>query len=263
MSRASARSRKVSFGVGTALVAGLVLTAGGTTAVAHSAAAGPTHRSAAVSFASAPKQDVAKIPAVTYLATMRHRSPGFRSGTARHKSMMVPRSWYGRTSVLPIVNANAVTKRVDVRLARRPNEATTWLPLKAINLGFTRQAILIDLSQRRLYVFRNGKQKYSFPIGIGRPQTPTPTGTFFLAFHAPPNGPEYGPVMLETSAHSTVFRTFEGGNDAIIAIHGPIGSDAAIGTNGAAISNGCIRMHNSQLVKVARVEDGSPIIIVH
>jgi lipoprotein-anchoring transpeptidase ErfK/SrfK len=69
--------------------------------------------------------------------------------------------------------------------------------------------------------------------------------------------------MLETSAHSTVFRTFEGGNDAIIAIHGPIGSDAAIGTNGAAISNGCIRMHNSQLVKVAHVEDGSPIIIAH
>lgn len=210
---------------------------------------------------SAPKGDLARVPTLTYLATMRHRAAGFKSATAKHPSMRVPRNWYGRTSVLPIVDAT--TKRVEVRLARRPNESTTWLKLKAVNLGYSTKAIVIDLSQRRLYVFNSGKQKYSFPIGIGRPQTPTPTGTYFLAFHAPPNSPEYGSVMLETSAHSTVFRTFEGGNDAIIAIHGPIGSDAAIGTNGAAISNGCIRMHNSQLVKAARAEDGSPIIIVH
>jgi lipoprotein-anchoring transpeptidase ErfK/SrfK len=210
---------------------------------------------------SAPKKDLAKIPTITYLATMRHRAPGFKSATAKHKSMTVPRNWYGRTSVLPIVDATK--KRVEVRLARRPNESTTWLRLSAINFGYSVQAILIDVSQRRLYVFNKGKQKYSFPIGVGRPQTPTPPGTFFLAFHAPPNSPEYGSVMLETSAHSTVFRTFEGGNDAIIAIHGPIGSDAAIGKNGAAISNGCIRMHNSQLVKAAHVEDGSPIIITH
>lgn len=248
-------SRVLGIAVAAALIADLAVSLGGGAVVAAPA----VH--AVRSHADAPRQDLAKIPSLTYLATMRHRSPGFRTATSKHRSMMVPRNWYGRTSVLPIVNATA--KRVEVRLARRPNESTTWLRLKAVNLGYSRQAILIDLSQRRLYVFRNGKQRYSFPVGVGRPQTPTPTGTFFLAFHAPPNGPEYGPVMLETSAHSTVFRTFEGGNDAIIAIHGPIGSDAAIGTHGAAISNGCIRMHNSQLVKAARVEDGSPIIIVH
>ena len=60
-----------------------------------------------------------------------------------------------------------------------------------------------------------------------------------------------------------MLRTFEGGNDAIIAIQGPITaqSDAAIGKNGTRISNGCIRMHNRQLVKVARVPDGTPIIL--
>jgi lipoprotein-anchoring transpeptidase ErfK/SrfK len=147
--------------------------------------------------------------------------------------MRVPGGWYGRTSVLPVVS------RTRSRLQVRP--------------------------ARRLYLFRNGQQLSSYPVGVGVPATPTPTGSYFLAFHAPPNGPGYGPVMLETSAHSTAFTTFEGGNDAIIAIHGPIDSysDSRIGTVGAALSNGCIRMHNSDLVKVARAPDGTPIVLVH
>jgi lipoprotein-anchoring transpeptidase ErfK/SrfK len=124
--------------------------------------------------------------------------------------------------------------------------------------------LLVDISQRRIYLFKAGRQVGSYPVGVGLPQTPTPTGNYFIAFHAPPNGPGYGAVMLETSAHSKVFRTFEGGNDAIIAIHGPItsASDARIGKNGTRISNGCIRMHDRQLEKVMWVPDGTPITIV-
>jgi lipoprotein-anchoring transpeptidase ErfK/SrfK len=59
-----------------------------------------------------------------------------------------------------------------------------------------------------------------------------------------------------------MFRSFDGGDDAIIAIHGPIGSDALIGNHGAAISNGCIRMHLGDLAKVVRhVPDGTPVIV--
>jgi lipoprotein-anchoring transpeptidase ErfK/SrfK len=153
--------------------------------------------------------------------------------------------------------------RVKVRLARRPDESQVWVRRRAVTFSATKYALLIDLSKHRLYMFKAGRQVGSFPVGVGLPQTPTPTGTYFIAFHAPPNGPGYGPVMLETSAHSRVFTTFEGGNDAIIAIHGPITaqSDAQIGKNGTRISNGCIRMHNSQLVKAARVPDGTPLIV--
>jgi lipoprotein-anchoring transpeptidase ErfK/SrfK len=133
-----------------------------------------------------------------------------------------------------------------------------------VTFGLTHYALVIDLSKRHIYLFNHGKQKGGFPIGEGLPQTPTPTGKYFIAFHAPPNGPGYGSQMLETSAHSTVFKTFEGGNDAIIAIHGPItsSSDARIGAHGTRISNGCIRMHDTQLDKVVKVQDGTPLFIV-
>lgn len=209
----------------------------------------------------APRADLQYIPSYTVLAQLNRRAAGFSSAHSKTRAMTVPKSWYGRTSVMP-VTAESPT-RVKVRLARRPNESQIWVRRHAVTLSSTKYALLVDISQHRLYLFKAGRQLGSFPVGVGLKQTPTPTGIYFLAFHAPPNGPGYGPVMLETSAHSNVFTTFEGGNDAIIAIHGPITaqSDAAIGKNGTRISNGCIRMHDSQLVKVAKVPDGTPIIL--
>jgi lipoprotein-anchoring transpeptidase ErfK/SrfK len=209
----------------------------------------------------APRVDLQYVPTYTVLATLKARAPGFSSAHSNQRKMIVPTSWYGRRTVMP-VTAQSRT-RVRVRLARRPDESQVWVRRRAVTLSFTRYAVLIDISQHRLYLFKAGRQLATYPVGVGLPQTPTPTGTYFIAFHAPPNGPGYGPVMLETSAHSRVFQSFEGGNDAIIALHGPITSesDAQIGKNGTAISNGCIRMHNNQLVKVARVPDGTPIIL--
>lgn len=201
------------------------------------------------------------IPSETVLATLKKSAPGFSSATSHAHVMRVPRTWYGRVISMPVVEATRT--RLKVRLARRPDESEIWIRRRSATLSTIHQALLVDLKQRRLYMFDNGQQTASYPIGEGLPQTPTPTGTYFIAFHAPPNGPGYGPVMLETSAHSEVFQTFEGGNDAIIAIHGPIDEEAnqEIGENGARVSNGCIRMHDSQLVKVARVPDGTPIIL--
>jgi lipoprotein-anchoring transpeptidase ErfK/SrfK len=172
----------------------------------------------------------------------------------------VPGSWYGHQSALPVVAATP--DRLLVRLAQRPNGATTWINRDKAVLRVTHWAIVIDLSRHFLYAFYDGVQQYAFPVGNGASATPTPTGEFFVAFHAPSNGYGYGPVNIATSAHSTVFRSFEGGDDAIIAIHGPIGSDWQIGNHGAAISNGCIRMHLGDLAQVVRhVPDGAPIII--
>jgi lipoprotein-anchoring transpeptidase ErfK/SrfK len=151
-----------------------------------------------------------------------------------------------------------------VRLAQRPNGSTTWIDRDTADLAVTHWAIVIDLSRHYLYVFRSGVQQYAFPVGNGTSRTPTPTGQFFVAFHAPSNGYGYGPINIATSAHSTVFKSFDGGDDAIIAIHGPIGSDAVIGDHGAAISNGCIRMHLPDLGKVVRhVPDGAPVVVTY
>jgi lipoprotein-anchoring transpeptidase ErfK/SrfK len=45
------------------------------------------------------------------------------------------------------------------------------------------------------------------------------------------------------------------------AIHGPLGSDAQIGTTGARVSHGCVRMHNADLLHMRLVPAGTPIDI--
>lgn len=68
--------------------------------------------------------------------------------------------------------------------------------------------------------------------------------------------------MVTSSAHSNVITDWEASGDALIVIHGPLGDDTAIGTTGARISRGCLRLHNSDLAKLRVLPDGSPIDII-
>jgi lipoprotein-anchoring transpeptidase ErfK/SrfK len=210
----------------------------------------------------APSRDAALAPYRTVLAHLKGSTPGYPGPDALQSNRKVPGAWYGYPSVLPVLAAQ--NGRIKVRLAQRPDESTSWIDETAAVYSTTTYAIVIDIRQHWLYVFKNGIQTDSYPVGVGKSSTPTPTGSYFVAFHSPPNsGADYGSVMLETSAHSKVISHFEGGNDAIIAIHGPIDpqSNAEIGNHGAAISNGCIRMHDADLNRVKHVPDGTPVMI--
>jgi hypothetical protein len=50
--------------------------------------------------------------------------------------------------------------------------------------------------------------------------------------------------------------------DAVICIHGPLGSDEGIGTADARISHGCIRLHERDLLRMRNVPPRNPIDIV-
>jgi lipoprotein-anchoring transpeptidase ErfK/SrfK len=105
---------------------------------------------------------------------------------------------------------------------------------------------------------------FSARAGVGSPGDPTPAGQYFVAFDEPPPQPGvgYGPFVMVTSAHSPAISDWEGSGDAVIGIHGPLGMDAAIGTTGARISHGCIRLHEQALDKLSAVPPGTPIDIV-
>jgi lipoprotein-anchoring transpeptidase ErfK/SrfK len=79
-----------------------------------------------------------------------------------------------------------------------------------------------------------------------------------------PGPPGYGPIVLDTSGHSEAIQSWEGTGDAITAIHGPISasSDAQIGATGTRISNGCIRMHEVDQLKLDVIPLGTPVDIV-
>jgi lipoprotein-anchoring transpeptidase ErfK/SrfK len=122
--------------------------------------------------------------------------------------------------------------------------------------------ILIDLATRRLTLFKNDRITFSAPAGVGTATDPTPTGNFFVALFAAPPSSGYGPFVLVSSAHSNTISDWEMSGDALMAIHGPLGDDAEIGTTGAYISHGCVRLHVSDLVHLRDVPAGSPIVVV-
>jgi lipoprotein-anchoring transpeptidase ErfK/SrfK len=97
-------------------------------------------------------------------------------------------------------------------------------------------------------------------VAVGKPETPTPLGKFYVTdpvdLQSRPNG-AYGAYALGLSAYSEVLKTFNGGPGQI-AIHGNGQPD----TIGHDVSNGCIRVVNDQILAIAKaVPLGTPVTI--
>jgi hypothetical protein len=200
-------------------------------------------------------------PGVTTVATLKAAAPGHLSpgGPA---TGIVPATWYGYSSSLPVIARRPGW--VQVRLAQRPNQSTTWLPVADVTLSTTPWRLVLSLTTEHLQVFVDDRLVGTYPAGIGTANDPTVTGHYFVAMKVPPPDPGYGAFVLATSAHSDAIADWDGSNDALIGIHGPIDAhdDALIGTTGFALSHGCIRLHDADLVELAGVLPGSPLDIV-
>ncbi len=196
----------------------------------------------------------------TLVATVRPAgAPGSRT-PGSPPAVNVPGQWLGAASVLPVLAQQPGW--VEVRLAQRPNESVAWVPAGDVSLASDPYRIVINLDTTHLQLFKRGQQVADFPIGVGLPAYPTPTGHFFVALFAEPPSPGYGPFVMVTSAHSNAISDWEESGDAITAIHGPLGSDAAIGTTGARVSHGCVRLHDADLTRLRDVPAGTPVDIV-
>jgi lipoprotein-anchoring transpeptidase ErfK/SrfK len=201
----------------------------------------------------------ASAPAGTTLVATTHGAIPGSPAPGAPATVEVPGTWYGYPSVLPVIASQP--NWVEVRLAQRPNGTTAWVPQSDVTLGATPYRIVVNLGTKHLSVLQDGRQILNVPIGVGAARTPTVTGAYFVAMKVPPPSPGYGPFVLVTSAHSTAITDWDRSGDAIIAIHGPIDSydDARIGTTGAAISNGCIRLHDADLARLAGIPAGTPV----
>jgi hypothetical protein len=175
-------------------------------------------------------------------------------------TVRIPGEWLGEASVLPVIAEQPGW--VEIRLAQRPNESMAWVHVRDVSLASDPYHIIINLAQTHLELFRRGQLIDDFPIGVGLPEYPTPTGHFFVALFARAPSPGYGPFVMVTSAHSNTITDWEESGDAITAIHGPLGADATIGTTGARVSHGCIRLHIPNLVQLRDVPAGTPVDIV-
>jgi lipoprotein-anchoring transpeptidase ErfK/SrfK len=145
-----------------------------------------------------------------------------------------------------------------VQIPRRPNGVTGWVPAAQVDVAPVGTRILVDLSQKRVTLYKNGRRVLSATAAIGSAATPTPTGSFYVnqrLIPTDPHGP-FGPGAVGISAFSNVLTGWAQGGP--IAIHG---------TNepwsiGKAVSNGCIRLPNPVLRKLfAQALNGTPVLI--
>jgi lipoprotein-anchoring transpeptidase ErfK/SrfK len=145
-----------------------------------------------------------------------------------------------------------------VQIPVRPNGMTGWVPAAQVGVQPVHTRIVVDLSQKRVTLFRDGKRVLSSNAAIGAPATPTPTGSFYVnqrLIPTDPGGP-FGPGAVGISAFSDVLTGWTQGGP--IAIHG---TDAPWSI-GKAVSNGCIRLPNATLRRVfAQALAGTPVVI--
>jgi lipoprotein-anchoring transpeptidase ErfK/SrfK len=145
-----------------------------------------------------------------------------------------------------------------VWLVGPPNESRGWVRDGQMAFYTTSSKIVIDLSRRKLMVYRRGELLRTFPVAVGSPGLETPTGRFYITQKLRPPDPNgvYGVLQLGTSATQPKLNGWPDGG--LIAIHGT----NEPGLIGQAISHGCVRMKNAAVQEVSRlVPAGSPVII--
>ncbi len=149
------------------------------------------------------------------------------------------------------------TEWTRVLLARRPNGSSGWVRSDVLRFRRNPMRIIIDQSERRTYVLRNGKVVLTVRDAVGKSATPTPLGRFAVAEKIPVPSGVLGPMVLPTTGFSEVLNEYAGGNGRF-ALHGT-NEPGLIGTRA---SHGCIRHTNTDITRLAAlVSPGTPILI--
>lgn len=195
----------------------------------------------------------------TLLASLTHNITGYAE-PGRGKTRVVHADWLGNPITTPIVGL--APGYYQIRLPGRPNGTTTWVSRNQVLTSVTPYRIVVNVTHTWLKLFKSNVLVMKAPAGVGTSQYPTPIGRFFVAFYALPPSPGYGPFIMVTSAHSNTITDWEDSGDAMVAIHGPLGSQAQIEPHGAHVSHGCIRLLLKDQKKLSHVPDGSPVYVI-
>ena len=145
---------------------------------------------------------------------------------------------------------------VQVLLPSRPSSSTGWIRADDVERARTPYVIQVHLGSKMLELVRDGNVADQWSIGIGKEETPTPTGRTFLLGAFADENQSYSPVILPLGTHSPTHDTY-GGGPGTVAIHTWPSDDVF----GAAISDGCIRVPQDALDQLAEVPLGTLVII--
>lgn len=144
-----------------------------------------------------------------------------------------------------------------VRLPGRPNGRTGWATASSFDgVRTVRTQLVIDRSDLRATLFKEGRQIWTARVAIGKASTPTPLGSYYIARkEGAIFGPVYGPRVFFTTAWSSV-PDWPGGG--LVGIHGTNQPGLIPGRP----SHGCIRIRNADISRLYRLTPvGTPLKI--
>jgi hypothetical protein len=147
---------------------------------------------------------------------------------------------------------------VHVRLPVLPNGLTAWVPRNAVGAyQFVHTHLVVDRARLTATLYRDGRKVFAAPVGVGKPESPTPAGQFYVRDRVSGFGDAfYGPIAFGTSARSAVLTDWPAGG--FVGIHGTNEPRLLPGR----ISHGCIRFRNADILALSRLMPvGTPLTI--
>lgn len=147
---------------------------------------------------------------------------------------------------------------VKIRIPKRPNGRTGWVPRDALGpFHVNRFQLVIDRRTLRGKLYKSGRVVWSARVGVGKASTPTPAGNFWVRekfrFR---NTPVYGTHAIGTAAYAPTLSDWPGGG--VVGIHGTNEPGLIPGRP----SHGCIRVKNPDVDRLWRlVPLGTPLRI--
>jgi hypothetical protein len=194
-------------------------------------------------------------PVLRQVMARREPSPG-----ASAVAELSPETPEGTTNIALVLDAR--TKEggqwIRVRLPVLPNDRTGWVPRRDLGgYRFVHTRLVVDRDRFTATLFSDGRAVFRARVGIGRPEWPTPSGEFYIREKLSGFGnPFYGPIAYGTSARSPVLTDWPGGG--FVGIHGTNEPGLIPGR----ISHGCIRMRNTDILRLSRLMPiGTPLTI--
>ena len=147
---------------------------------------------------------------------------------------------------------------VKIRVPKRPNGKTGWVPRDALGpLNVVRTQLVVNRSTLRATLYRAGKKVMSVRVGVGKASTPTPGGKFWIRekFRFK-DTPVYGTFAMGTAAYAPTLSDWPGGG--VVGIHGTNEPQLIPGRP----SHGCIRVKNPDIARLwHRTPVGTPLLI--
>jgi len=166
------------------------------------------------------------------------------------------RNRFGGALALAVVRRSGPYLGVTTDLL--PNGRLAWVDGRGqVSVGAVDVGLRVSLGRRTLDVDVAGRRVQSFPVGIGAPTSPTPTGRFAVAEKLPGTPPSvWGCCILGLTAHQP--HPPAGWNPRalwLVALHGG-------GSVGLATSAGCVHLTDAALRYLMRVVPvGAPVFI--